>query len=163
MESLRDKIGEMGPSGRLLLACAYAAAGDKKEAQKIAGQKSAALKDTPGKNINYDSNLRNSALSLLARTYIDPTGAEAAASAAALLKELKERGRYSTQEGGFSMIALGRYPAGSSGSPARRRSERSAKKRGASPPKASAVTQRRTTARRASIRPGASPISRRAR
>lgn len=109
MESLRDKIGEMEPSGRLLLACAYAAAGDKKEAQKIAGQKSAALKETPGKNINYDSNLRNSALSLLARTYIDPTGAEAAASAAALLKELKERGRYSTQEGGFSMIALGRW------------------------------------------------------
>ena len=109
MESLRDKIGEMEPSGRLLLACAYAAAGDKKEAQKIVGQKSAALKETPGKNINYDSNLRNSALSLLARTYIDPTGAEAAASAAALLKELKERGRYSTQEGGFSMIALGRW------------------------------------------------------
>ena len=109
MESLRDKIGEMEPSGRLLLACAYAAAGDRKEAQKIIGQKTAAVKDIPGKNSNYDSNLRDSALSLLARTYIDPAGAEAAASAADLLKKLKEKGRYSTQEGGFSMIALGRW------------------------------------------------------
>ncbi|MDO4559718.1 MAG: MG2 domain-containing protein [bacterium] len=109
MESLRDKIGEMEPAGRLLLACAYAAAGDKKEAEKITGQKSVPLKEIAGKNANYDSSLRNSALSLLAATYIDPTGAGAAASASGLLKELKDRGRYSTQEGGFSMIALGRW------------------------------------------------------
>ena len=109
MESLRDKTGEMEPSGRLLLACAYAAAGDKKEAEKITGHRGAPLKEIPGKNINYDSNLRDDALSLLAATYIDPAGAGAAASAAGLMKELKERGRCSTQEGGFSMLALGRW------------------------------------------------------
>ena len=79
MESLRDKIGEMEPSGRLLLACAYAAAGDKKEAQKIVGQKSAALKETPGKNINYDSNLRNSCLLYTSNRFLKAKKSAAAA------------------------------------------------------------------------------------
>ena len=109
MESLHEKIGQMDSSGRLLLAAAYAAAGEKKEAAAILGKKAPAMKDLPGKNVNYDSKLRSDALSLLARTYIDPAGAEAAAAAAELLSKIKASAAYNTQEGGFAMAALGRW------------------------------------------------------
>ncbi|MEG1825168.1 MAG: MG2 domain-containing protein [Cloacibacillus sp.] len=109
MESLHEKIGQMDSSGRLLLAAAYAAAGEKKEAAAILGKKAPAMKDIPGKNVNYDSKLRSDALSLLARTYIDPAGAEAAAAAAELLSKIKASAVYNTQEGGFAMAALGRW------------------------------------------------------
>lgn len=112
MENLRGKIGEIEPDGRLLLACAYAAAGEKAEAKKIVGERVAASRERPGRDENYASALRDKALSLLASAYIDPAGADAAARAGELLKALEKNGRYNTQEGGFAMAALGRWLAG---------------------------------------------------
>ncbi|MDO5116661.1 MAG: MG2 domain-containing protein [Synergistaceae bacterium] len=109
MESLREKTGQMAPSGRLLLACAFAAAGEKEAAEAILGEEAPAAADAPGKNDNYDSALRNSALTLLARTYIDPAGAAAAGAASGLISRLNAAPAFNTQEGGFAMAALGRW------------------------------------------------------
>lgn len=109
MESIRSRAGDMEPAGRLLLACAYAAAGEKGEARKIIGEKGVPLKEMPGRDENYGSALRDEALGLLASVYIDPASPDAAARADALLKLLAERANCSTQEGGFAVAALGRW------------------------------------------------------
>ena len=51
----------MAPSGRLLLASAYAASGDKKTALSLIGKPSANLGQTPANNENLDSTLRDEA------------------------------------------------------------------------------------------------------
>ena len=111
MESLRDKLPQLSPSGRLLLASAYALAGEKQEAGAILGKEAPALKKRPGGNDNYESELRNAALTLLARSCMDPAGAEAASAAATLISKLQKAPHYSTQEGGFAFAALGRWAA----------------------------------------------------
>lgn len=110
IESLRGNIAQMAPSGRLLLACACALAGEKDEASAIVGGASGVRGVAPG-NGNYDSELRDKALRLLARTYIDPSGAEAAEAASSLIAALDSSTAVNTQEGGFSMAALGRWAA----------------------------------------------------
>ena len=112
MESIRNRLEEAEPAGRLLLACAYAAAGEKGEAKKIIGEKGVPIKEMPGRDENYGSALRDEALGLLASVYIDPASPDAASRADALLKLLAERGSCSTQEGGFAVAALGRWIGG---------------------------------------------------
>ncbi len=109
MESLGENAGQMAPSGRLLLASAYAASGDRKSALALIGRPSAALPETAGGNENLDSALRDDALKLLARTYADPSGGETAAAAASLIAKINSGSPISTQEGGFTMAALGRW------------------------------------------------------
>lgn len=109
MESLRDKSDSLAPSGRLFLAAAYAASGQKKEAEKMLGKKLEVIKRIPGGNDNYDSDLRNNALYLLVRDHVDPAGADAASAAQTLLANVKNAGYYSTQEAAFSFIALAKY------------------------------------------------------
>ena len=112
MESIRNRLGDAEPAGRLLLACAYAAAGEKGEAKKIIGEKGVPIKEMPGRDENCGSALRDEALGLLASVYIDPASPDAASRADALLKLLAERGSCSTQEGGFAFAALGRWIEG---------------------------------------------------
>lgn len=109
MESIRDKAGELEPSARLFLASSYALSGQKKEAEKMLGKKSAPIKKIPGGNENYDSDIRNSALSLLAYTHTDPMSASAASSAQTLLAELDKSPYFTTQEAGMSVLALAKY------------------------------------------------------
>ncbi|OUO93314.1 Ig-like domain-containing alpha-2-macroglobulin family protein [Cloacibacillus sp. An23] len=108
MESLNENAGQMAPSGRLLLASAYAAAGDKKSAMSLIGKPSAAPKSAGGGD-NFDSALRDEALRLLARTYAEPAGAETAAAASALIEKINSGARLTTQEGGFAVASLGRW------------------------------------------------------
>lgn len=109
MSSIYDHEKNLSPSARLLLAAAYAEAGEKKQAAAMMGKSFAMIKAEPGGSEIYDSNLRNRALTLLAWTHIDPVSAEAAAAAMQLLNSFKATRYYSTQEGGFSLLALGRY------------------------------------------------------
>lgn len=109
MESLRDKKDLLDPSGRLFLASAYALSGQKKEAGQMVGKKLEAIKKIPGKNENYDSDLRNKAFYLLAQVHIDPRGADAVSAAASLLESIKKTEQYNTQEGAFALVALAKY------------------------------------------------------
>ncbi len=109
MESLNENAGQMTPSGRLLLASAYAASGDKKSALALIGKPAAAVEMPPGGGDNIDSALRDEALRLLARTYAEPESGETAASAALLTAKINSGARLSTQEGGFAAAALGRW------------------------------------------------------
>ena len=109
MESLRDKSSSLDPSGRLFLAAAYAVSGQKNEAAKMAGGKLAVIKKIPGGTDNYDSDLRNSAISLLAAVHIDPKSANSASQAASLTEKLSKAKYYNTQEGGLSLLALAKY------------------------------------------------------
>lgn len=109
MSSLRDNEKDLPPSARLLLAAAYGEAGQKKEAAAMLGQTLEVIKPQPGGNDIYDSNLRNRALLLLAWTHVDPSLPEAASAALNLMNNFKAAGYYTTQEGGFSTLALARY------------------------------------------------------
>ena len=109
MESLGENAAQMAPSGRLLLASAYAASGDKKSALALIGRPSAKLGETPANNENLDSALRDEALKLLARTYAAPTGGETAAAASSLIAKINGGAPVTTQEGGFAMAALSRW------------------------------------------------------
>lgn len=108
MESLDENAGQMTPSGRLLLASAHAAAGDNKRALSIIGGGSAPAEAAKGGE-NFDSELRDEALKLLARTYAAPSDGETAAAAASLISRINSGTHISTQEGGFAMAALGRW------------------------------------------------------
>jgi uncharacterized protein YfaS (alpha-2-macroglobulin family) len=107
--SLRDREKELTPSGRMLLAAACAVVGQKDDARKMAGDTFESLRYTRGKNLNYDSPLRDRALHLLALTHIDPAGAPAAAAANNLLEALRADKHTTTQENGFAMLALARW------------------------------------------------------
>lgn len=109
MESLGENAAQMAPSGRLLLASAYAASGDKKSALALIGKPSANLGETPAANENLDSALRDEALKLLARTYAAPAGGETAAAASSLIAKINGGASVTTQEGGFAMAALSRW------------------------------------------------------
>lgn len=109
MSNLKDREKELPPSARLFLAAAYGAAGQKADAESILGQNLEAIRMIPGGNDNYDSNLRNKALQLLAWTYADPSSPSAASVAFALIDSFKSARYYNTQEGGFTTLALARY------------------------------------------------------
>jgi len=109
MSSLLDLQNELPPSARLLLSAAYGETGDKKTAESLLAKTLEVIKTVPGGNDLYDSNLRNRALLLLARTHIDPTSAEAASVAFSLLNDVKAARHYNTQEGAFITLALARY------------------------------------------------------
>lgn len=109
MSSLYDREDELSPAARLMLAAAYGAAGEKKQATKMLGKSLEVIKFAPGGNDVYDSNLRNRALLLLAWTHIDPVSPESTSAAFGLLNNFKTARYYTTQEGGFATLALARY------------------------------------------------------
>ena len=92
MESLGENAAQMAPSGRLLLASAYAASGDKKSALALIGKPSANLGETPAANENLDSALRDEALKLLGAHIRGPQRAgETAAAASSLIAKINGR------------------------------------------------------------------------
>ncbi|MEG1641508.1 MAG: MG2 domain-containing protein [Synergistaceae bacterium] len=109
MESIRDRKSELDPSGRLLLASAYAVAGYKKDATKLITKTIALPNGTKTINKNYDSDLRNEALLLLANTHINPNSAESASQALTLLEKIEKEKNINTQEAGLSLLALSKY------------------------------------------------------
>lgn len=109
MSSLLDRQKELPPAARLLLAAAYGEAGENKIAESLLTKTLEVIKSEPGGNEIYDSNLRNKALLLLAHTHIDPLSAEAASAAFSVMNSFRTSRYYSTQEGGFSLLALARY------------------------------------------------------
>lgn len=109
MESLRDKNDSLDASGRLFLAASYAVSGQKGEAEKMIGSKAGAIKEVPGGNENYDSDLRNEALDLLVRVHVDPASAGSATSASGLLGSVRKARYLNTQEGAFAMLALSKF------------------------------------------------------
>lgn len=75
----------------------------------MAAGKLALIKKIPGGTDNYDSDLRNSALSLLAAVHIDPKSASSASQAGSLTEKLSKAKYYNTQEGGPHLLALAKY------------------------------------------------------
>ena len=118
MSYLSDNLGYMPQYGRILLAAAYARAGEKERARGMLGERiPPVLSYEPERTerFNYDSSLRNQALYLMAWNEIDPTGASAMMSASELLGTLKKSSRYTTQEAGFAMQALADFFAFNAG------------------------------------------------
>ena len=109
MESLRSKKDLMDASGRLFLAASYALSGQKSEAEEMLGRKTGAIKREPGGNDNYDSDLRDEALDLLARVHIDPLSPGSASSASDLLGSIRKARYLNTQEGSFALLALSKF------------------------------------------------------
>jgi uncharacterized protein YfaS (alpha-2-macroglobulin family) len=118
MSYLRDNISSMPRYGRILLAAAYARAGERDIARPLLGDDippiidyKAALNEKP----NLDSDLRNQALSLLAWNELDPTSANAANNAARLLDSLRRMEYITTHEAGFALPALAAFFAHNKG------------------------------------------------
>ena len=108
MEYLKDREGELNSAGKNLLAAAYATAGQKDTALKILAGKSIAI-TTRGENKNLDSPLRDQATALLAWVQLSPRDSRTALYASELLGTIRKLGLLSTQESGFSFIALSQY------------------------------------------------------
>jgi uncharacterized protein YfaS (alpha-2-macroglobulin family) len=107
MSSLKDKLDNMPPYGRILLAAAYAQTGDTRTATGIVGEKAPAIAGYDGKErLNFDSPLRTTALHLIAWNAIDPSSASAVMTAADLLRTLNSARWYTTQEAGWTILAL---------------------------------------------------------
>ena len=108
MEYLKDRAGELSSTGKNLLAAAYAAAGQKDTALKILTGKSIAIAGR-GESLNLDSPLRDQATALLAWVRLSPRDSRTALYASELLAATRKLGSLSTQESGFSFIALSQY------------------------------------------------------
>ena len=109
MSYLQDNLSFIPQYGRILLAAAYARAGERETARNMLGDRvPPVLSYEPEREerFNFDSSLRDQSLYLLAWNETDPTGASAMMTAAELLQSLKKAGRYTTQEAGFAMPAL---------------------------------------------------------
>ena len=109
MSYLQDNLNFIPQYGRILLAAAYARAGERETARGMLGERvPPVLSYEPEREerFNFDSSLRDQSLYLLAWNETDPTGASAMMTAAELLQSLKKAVRYTTQEAGFAMPAL---------------------------------------------------------
>ncbi|MDR1482084.1 MAG: hypothetical protein LBI74_05600 [Synergistaceae bacterium] len=113
MSYLRDNLNHMPEYGRILLAAAYARSGQRQEARRMLGEKIAPpSKNSDGQDMkmwNFDSELRTRAMYLMAWNEIDPTGPDAAVSAAELLGLFRESAYYNTQEAGWILSSLADY------------------------------------------------------
>ncbi|MDR3353542.1 MAG: hypothetical protein LBO21_00730 [Synergistaceae bacterium] len=113
MSYLRDNINHMPDYGRVLLAAAYARSGQRQEARRMLGEKiPPAVTKKAGdyrKIYDLDSRLRTRAMYLMAWNEIDPTGPNAAASAAELLDLLRRNEYYNTQDAGWILPSLADY------------------------------------------------------
>lgn len=102
MEWLSDKVGQMDDAGRSFLAGAYGLAGKKDRGLALLGKKVGSSKSP------YGSPLRDMAIRLIALEALAPGGGDEALLANQLSKAINT-GYMSTQEAGFSSLALGRY------------------------------------------------------
>ena len=111
MGYLKDKSSRMTPSGRLLLAAAYAKGGQRELASKMLGgaPTGASVASEKDSRDNLDSASRTDALTLLAWTAVDPLGLEAANAARALQKRVQTGDVFTTQSASFALFSLGDY------------------------------------------------------
>jgi uncharacterized protein YfaS (alpha-2-macroglobulin family) len=114
MSYLRDNMNHMSDYGRILLAAAYARSGQRQEARRILGEKippaaANTSADYYREMYDLDSQLRTRAMYLTALNEIDPTGPDAAASAAELLRLFRMNSYYNTQEAGWVLPSLADY------------------------------------------------------
>lgn len=111
MGYLKDKSSRMTPSGRLLLASAYAKGGQRELASKMLGGASLGDSTESKKESrdNLDSANRTEALTLLAWVAVDPLGVEAANAARALQKSIQTGDVFTTQSASFALFSLSDY------------------------------------------------------
>jgi len=112
MSYLKDNIASLSPSGRMMLAAAYARAGEKPTSRALLSDNAPSAKSykpSEREGVNLDSNLRTLAIFLTAWNEIDPASAPAAAAARELLTALRATPRVTTQEASFALSSLGRY------------------------------------------------------
>jgi uncharacterized protein YfaS (alpha-2-macroglobulin family) len=108
MMHLADSIDSLYPSGRLLLAAAYATANQPQVAKRILGG-IAPSTIAPQSSGTLESGVRNNALHLLAWTAVDPMSAEAMSVARTLMSSLSGNQWRTTQENGMGVLALSRF------------------------------------------------------
>jgi uncharacterized protein YfaS (alpha-2-macroglobulin family) len=109
MAYLRDNITSMPLYGRILLAAAYARAGERDVARSLLGNivpSVADYKASSAERPNLDSDIRNQAMSLLAWNEVDPSSSDALNNATALLESLRGAEWLTTHEAGFALPAL---------------------------------------------------------
>jgi uncharacterized protein YfaS (alpha-2-macroglobulin family) len=110
MSYLKDNMSSMHQYGRILLAAAYAASGDKKTASSLLGDNVPPIVQGDGtEKLNYDSQLRTQALYLAAWNEIDPTSPNTLKAAAELLSMFHSAKWYTTQEAGWTMLSLANF------------------------------------------------------
>jgi hypothetical protein len=114
-------IDSLYPSGRLLLAAAYATANQPQIAKRILGDIAPSTIAAQG-GATLESGVRNSALLLLAWTAVDPMSAQAMTIAGGLMTSLSGNQWRTTQENGMGVLALSRFleKTESRGNPSRR-------------------------------------------
>jgi uncharacterized protein YfaS (alpha-2-macroglobulin family) len=110
MSYLKDNLKSMPDYGRVLLAAAYAASGDKKTASTLLGEEAPMVIPNDGRgNLNFDSELRTMALRLLAWCEIDPSASDAVAAASRVVGGLRGVSYYTTQEASWGLLALSKF------------------------------------------------------
>ena len=112
MSYLKDNLGSMTPSGRIILVATYARAGQKDYARAMLAENAPAIdeyKPSQREGLNLDSNLRTLALYLMAWNEIDPTSPGAATAAANVLTALRATPYITTQEAAFALSNLGNF------------------------------------------------------
>lgn len=112
MEHLREQRTLLHESGLLLLALAYAEAGQKDVALELAGGYTPTLETTPQTGGIYESPLRKLALQLLLALRLDPSSAQATNIANRIRALLPQTEYVTTQESAFLVLALSEYLAG---------------------------------------------------
>jgi uncharacterized protein YfaS (alpha-2-macroglobulin family) len=109
MSYLKDNISSIPAYGRYFLAAAFSRAGEKAVARSILGDRLPAItqQNKPGEEkLNFDSDIRNLALLLLAWNELDPASPNAVNAASDLLESIKGNKYLTTQELGFALPAL---------------------------------------------------------
>jgi uncharacterized protein YfaS (alpha-2-macroglobulin family) len=112
MSYLRDDISNMPEYGRIFLAGAYARSGHAEIARDMLGDNSPAMysrNTSESEKLNFDSDLRNKALRLLAWNEISPSDPNTVRSALDLLKALRVSQYYTTQEAAWAFMSLARF------------------------------------------------------
>ncbi|MEN3185303.1 MAG: MG2 domain-containing protein [Atribacterota bacterium] len=112
MEHLREKRSLLHESGLLLLALAYAEAGQKDVALELAGGYTPTFETAPQTGEIYESSLRKLALQLLLTLRLDPSSAQATTIVNRIRELLPQSEYLTTQESAFLVLALSEYFAG---------------------------------------------------
>ncbi len=108
MDFLRGKHGKaLRPESRALLAAGYAAAGNPRAVEQLAAGLEEVERVERQTGGNWNSTIRNRALLLLALLDAAPKSQRIPALADRLARDAREVTRWTTQESGFALLALG--------------------------------------------------------
>jgi hypothetical protein len=108
MDFVREKNAKaLRPESRALLAAAYAAAGNPRAVAQLAAQLEEVEQVERQTGGNWNSTIRNRALLLLALLDAAPKSQRIPALADRLARDARDVGHWTTQESGFTLLALG--------------------------------------------------------